>query len=121
MDQQIFDQLDRLERGTHISNPSRNTYRNDSSARYSAYDVPMQRYGGEQHGYGGWQCDEFELPPEPMAHDSFGMCIVLFDGESWSDDLQMSKSFASQTSGPGMHKLHLVERGFHCRLSWTAM
>ena len=67
MDQRIFEQLDKLERGARVERPPADTY-NNSSAEFSAYDGPqLHRHGGVTY-----QREEDEYPDEPMTLDSFG-------------------------------------------------
>ncbi|KAK3707948.1 ATP-dependent DNA helicase MER3 [Vermiconidia calcicola] len=66
MDQRIFEQLDKLERGARVERPPADTY-NNSSAEFSAYDGPqLHRHGGVTY-----QREEDEYPDEPMTLDSF--------------------------------------------------
>lgn len=69
-DQQIFDQLDRLERGARVSHTSHNEYANDSSAGYWAYDTSVRQNEPEQHGYEPW---EYDYAPELMVLNALGM------------------------------------------------
>ena len=67
MEQRIFDQLDRLERGARIeTRPERETY-NDSSAEYSAYDGSRAQYSQDPHYY-----DAPNFEDQPVRLDSFG-------------------------------------------------
>ena len=66
MDQRIFDQLDRLERGARIETRPPPVVYNNSSAEFSGYDMPEQAYG-DPAGY-----DQYEFADQPMVLDSFG-------------------------------------------------
>ena len=72
MDQRIVDQLDMLERGARIqAQPARSVYDN-SSAEFSAYDIPEHGYSPRQED---GQNDEYigpEFGDQPMVLDSFG-------------------------------------------------
>lgn len=85
MDQRIFDQLDRLERGARETAPRRDAY-NNSSAEYSAYDG----YDGYDGGYGQQELyhDAYQQPvdgfaDQPLTLDSFGICSD--DGDVGAD------------------------------------
>jgi hypothetical protein len=73
MDDRIFDQLDRLERGSRVEmHPTRNAYHN-SSADYSAYDE--MRHDEEPTHHREWHPDEYGIEDQPLTLDSFGKLI----------------------------------------------
>lgn len=73
MDQRIFDQLDRLERGARVeTRPARESYE-DSNARYPSYEGYSSGYGDDNRAYYGGNGGQEEDPyaVQPMTLDSF--------------------------------------------------
>ena len=72
MDQCIFQQLDRLERGARIETRPPQEMFNNSSAEFAAYDGPDQ-YHDQGHVYEpAYQHERDEYVDLPMVLDSFG-------------------------------------------------
>lgn len=74
MDQRIFDQLDRLERGARVeTRPARESY-NDSDTGYPAYESYSPGYADDSRAYYGGDGGQEEDPyaVQPMTLDSFG-------------------------------------------------
>ena len=72
MDHRIYDQLDMLERGARVETLWPRAPYDNSSAEFSAYDVPESTYR-EASGFSpGYQPAEDEFAEQPMILDSFG-------------------------------------------------
>ena len=73
MDQQIFDQLDTLERGARIETRlTRESYYINSSAEHPAHGDHEMDYGDDAYYHQGLRHEHDEILDQPMALDSFG-------------------------------------------------
>ena len=80
MDERIFHQLDRLQRGAHSgTRPPRHVY-NDSSTEFSAYEGPDNGYGEPLPYTEGSAYGVDDLQDEPMTLDSFGKSFDQISG-----------------------------------------
>lgn len=126
-DQDIFDQLDRLQSGARVLDASYEPRRENSTA-FAAYDG----YDGGYHTQASY-AESYAVATDyhedaPLQLDAFGECCIHHPSRETLTIVEISVYFASLTATPGSGRRLKVMPGCHClqqprsllaSVSWT--